>query len=105
MIKIVCLGVEPRAAGWKARMDQLSYGNIPLLRAIIVDSCTYLNFNDIFNDHFPTPVLLENHFYADLNRVTYKKFYFLIMKSIKTFRCGHSDFLVQYLHTLQGPML
>ena len=32
---MVCLGIEPGAAGWKARTNPLSYGGTPILQLLV----------------------------------------------------------------------
>ena len=41
MIKayMVCLGLEPGAAGWKAQTNPLSYGNIPCFEHLLTFEC------------------------------------------------------------------
>ena len=34
---MVCLGLEPRAAGWKAQTNPLSYGGTPNLQIFTVN--------------------------------------------------------------------
>ena len=51
---MVCLGFEPRAAGWKAQTDPLSYGGTPKAKI-----CLY----QLHGREFFIPILLFNYGY------------------------------------------
>ena len=39
---MVCLGLEPRVAGWKEQMNPLSYGGIPYIVMLVAISAKLL---------------------------------------------------------------
>ena len=41
--QMVCLGIEPGAAGWKARTNPLSYGGTPILAFLISNTTLLIN--------------------------------------------------------------
>ena len=73
---MVCLGIEPGAAGWKARTNPLSYGGTPLVLCVsdkeagtIPKLGIYISYYNYYYLCFPEKDILHSFYYFDKGNI------------------------------------
>ena len=79
---MACLGVEPRAAGWKAQTNPLSYGGTP--------TCIYIHCLFAANSLF-----IQHHYWKFLSKIILKSFFKMgHLRPLFLFRLFYKQFAI-----------